>query len=592
MAPPETSRMLLRPLGLARALLGLILTATTAIALEAATEYPLTPDSLPHDDVPKGRILDGTHTSTNGVFPGTSRPYSVYIPARHDPQVPTSIMVFQDGKGRANEWKVPAVFDNLIHRKELPPIIGIFVSPGVVPPTRTDALPRFNRSFEYDSMGDRYARFLIEEFLPWVERTHGLKFTPNPAGRAIAGASSGAIAAFTAAWERPDSFSRVFSTIGTYVGLRGGNDYPILVRKTEPKPIRVYLQDGSNDLNIYGGSWFIANQDMLSALEFAGYEVAHAWGDGGHDGRQGAAIFPDAMRWLWRDYPQPVPRSTSSSNTFLQQIIVPGEDWVLVSAGHRFTEGPAVNDRGEVFFTDIPNNRIHRIGLDGKVSVFAEDTGGANGLMYSADDWLYAMANSRKQVERYDASGQREVVLEDAPGNDLVVLPEGGFYTDPDNKKVWRVDAAGSQVVDTGLGFANGLVTSPDQSLLYVADTRSQWVWSYVIQPDGSLAHKQPYFHLHVPDPAVDSGADGMTCDAEGRLYVTTRLGLQICDQAGRVNAILPKPHSGWLSNVCFGGAELDTLYVTCGDQVFKRKTRVKGVVPWRSPVKPAAPRL
>ncbi len=563
-------------------------------AAAAANEYPLGPDSKPREDVPKGEIIDGSYASPGSIFPGTTRPYSVYIPNGLDRSAPAAVMVFQDGKGRANEWKVPTVFDNLIHRGELPPIVGVFVSPGVVPARDTNAQPRFNRSFEYDSMGDRYARFLIDEFLPWVEQQHGLRFSKDPAARAIAGASSGAIAAFTAAWERPDSFSRVFSTIGTYVGLRGGNDYPVLVRKTEPKPIRVFLQDGSNDLNIYGGSWWIANLDMLAALEFAGYEVNHAWGDGGHDGRQGAAVFPDAMRWLWKDFPKPVARSARSRNTVLSQLLIPGEDWIQVSQGHRFTEGPAVNARGEVFFTDIPNNRIHKIGLDGAVSVFAEDTGAANGLMFHADGHLYAMANARKQIVRYDPAGKAEVVASNLPGNDLVVtFRDGLFSTDPDNRKVWYLPPSGEpRLVDSGLGFANGIALSPDQSLLYVADTRSQWVWSYVVQPDFSLAHKQPFFHLHVPDPATDSGADGMTVDVEGRLYVTTRLGLQICDQPGRVNAILPKPGNGWLSNVCFGGPELDTLFVTCGDQVFKRRTRTRGVVPWRAPVKPPTPRL
>ncbi len=578
---------------LALSLLGLVVALPTRV--RAATEYPLTADSLPQEGVPKGDWIDGTYTSsaTNAVFPGATRSYSVYIPRQLDRSAPARLMVFQDGKGMGNTWKVPVVFDNLVHKKEIPALVGVFVSPGVVPAASTNVLPRFNRSFEYDSMGDRYARFLIDEFLPWIEKTHDLRFTTDPAGRAIAGASSGAIAAFTVAWERPDAFSRVFSTIGTYVGLRGGNAYPVLIRKTEPKPLRVFLQDGSNDLDIYGGSWWVANQDMLSALQFTGYEVNHAWGDGGHDGKQGAAIFPDALRWLWKDAAQPVARSARSRNTFLQQIVVPGEDWVTVSSGHRFTEGPAVNERGEVFFTDIPNNRIHKISLDGKVSVFAENTGAANGLMFGADGRLYAAANAKKQIVAYDESGTPETVVDGAPSNDLVALSDGGYFTDPDNRKVWHVDAALQKtVVDTGIGFPNGVITSPDQSLLYVADTRSQWVYSFVIAPDGALAHKQPYFHLHVPDPAVDSGADGMTCDTDGRLYVTTRMGLQICDQAGRVNAILPKPGTGWLSNVCFGGPNLDTLYVTCGDKVFKRRTRVQGVLPWRAPIKPAAPRL
>ena len=562
--------------------------------VRAVNDYVLGPDSLPLDGVPKGEMVDGTYTSTNSIFPGTTRAYSLYIPKQQDRTQAAAVMVFQDGKGRANEWKVPVVFDNLIHKRELPPIVGVFVSPGVVPTSNPDAQPRFNRSFEYDSMGDRYARFVIDEFLPWIEKQHGLTFSKEPSARAIAGASSGAIAAFTVAWERPDSFSRVFSTIGTYVGLRGGNEYPILVRKTEPKPIRVFLQDGSNDLNIYGGSWWVANQDMLSALQFSGYEVQHAWGDGGHDGKQGASVFPDAMRWLWKDFPKAVARSSQSKNMVLSQLLAPGQDWVQVSSGHRFTEGPAVNNRGEVFFTDIPNNRIHKIGLDGSVSVFAEDTGGANGLMFHSDGHLYAVANSRQQLVRYDGTGRSQVMATNLPGNDLVATFEDGIYsTDPENKKVWYTAPSGERrVVDAGLGFANGIILSPDQTLLYVADTRSQWVWSYAVQRDFSLAYKQPFFHLHIPDPATDSGADGMTVDVEGRLYVTTRMGLQICDQAGRVNGILNKPGPGWLSNVCFGGPDLDTLYVTCGENVYKRKVRTKGVVPWRAPIKPPTPRL
>lgn len=564
----------------------------TSPGTPAANDYPLTADSLPQEGVPRGELIDGKYASTGTLFPGTVRDYSVYLPKQYDGTSPACVMVFQDGKGRANEWKVPTVFDNLIHRKEMPVTIGIFVSPGVLPAPHTNAQPRFNRSLEYDGLGDRYPRFLIEEFLPWVTQQHHLNLTTNAAGRAIAGASSGAIAAFTAAWERPDYFTRVFSTIGTFVGLRGGNEYPILVRKTEAKPIRVFLQDGSNDQNIYGGNWWIANQDMLSALEFSGYEVKYAWGDGGHDGKQGAAVFPDAMRWLWKDYPAAVPTPASARHP-LAKILLPGEDWRVVSTGHRFTEGPAVNERGEVFFSDIPHHRIHKIALDGQVTVFAENSREVNGLMFGPEGWLYACQNGNRRIVRYDPAGREETVLEDAPSNDLVVLPRGGYYTDPGNKKVWYVNETGERrVADEGIAFANGVITSPDQTLLYVSDTRGWFVYSYQIQPDGALAHRQPFFRLHVPDGAVESGADGMTVDTEGRLYVTTALGLQVCDQAGRVNGIISKPQRAWLSNVVFGGPELSELYVTCGDKVYRRKTQARGVVPWQAPIKPPTPRL
>jgi gluconolactonase len=564
-----------------------LLYLVAAVTSQAADDYKLGPDSLPQAGVPRGTVAKYSWTSK--IFPGTVRDYWVYVPAQYEASKPACVMVFQDGGGYVNtngQYRVPTVFDNLIHRKEMPVTIGVFINPGVVPAASSNALPRFNRSFEYDGLGDQYVRFLLEEILPEVAKQYNL--TANATGRAIAGASSGAICAFTAAWERPDAFSKVFSTIGTYVGLRGGNDYPTLIRKTEPKPIRVFLQDGSGDLNIYGGNWWVANQDMLSALEFAGYDVKHEWGDGGHNGKHGGAIFPEAMRWLWRDYPEPV-RTARTLN-----ILLPGEGWQLVSEGHKFTEGPAVNAKGELFFTDIPNNRIHKVGLDGKVTVFAENTGGANGLMFGPDRRLFACANGKKAIVAYDMAGKEWNVAEDITSNDLVVNHDGNIYvTDPGNKKVWLINSSGEKrMVDDKIGRPNGVALSPDQSLLLVADTSGQFVYSFQIQPDGMLAHRQRYFHLHLVDGSTQSGADGMKVDASGNLYVTTEMGLQVCDQAGRVNSIIPKPQRAWLSNVCFAGPQLDELVVTCGDKVYKRKVKAKGVLAFQAPFRPDAPRL
>jgi len=571
--------------------LALALAAEPA-GLRAADDYKLGPDSFPKDGVPRGRVEKFSWTSTN-LFPGTVRDGWVYVPAQYKPSEPACLMVFQDGGGYVStngSYRVPTVFDNLIHEGSMPVTLGLFLNPGVVPAPSSNALPRYNRSFEYDSMGDRYARFLLEEVIPDLARKYALK--TGPESRAIAGASSGAICAFTAAWERPDAFGRVFSTIGTYVGLRGGNEYPTLIRKTEPKPIRVFLQDGSADLNIYGGNWWVANQDMLSALEFAGYEVTHVWGDGGHNGKHGGAIFPDAMRWLWKNHDQPIAKGKGSKQPIMQ-ILIPGEEWTQVSQGHGFTEGPIANGDGEVFFTDIPNSRIHKVSLDGRVSVFAENTGQANGLAFSADGYLYAAASGKMAILRYDPTGKEETVLEGVTSNDCVSRVNDGYFTDPNNKRVYHVDAEGAKrVVDEGIPFPNGVVTSPDQTLLYVADTRGQFVYSFQIREDGSLTHKQPYFHLHLPDASTGSGADGMKVDTEGRLYVTTSLGIQVCDQAGRVNGIIPKPQNKWLSNVAFGGRDFNELYVTCGDKVFKRKTKAKGVHSFRPPIKPPAPRL
>jgi sugar lactone lactonase YvrE len=188
------------------------------------------------------------------------------------------------------------------------------------------------------------------------------------------------------------------------------------------------------------------------------------------------------------------------------------------------------------------------------------------------------------------------VVADGFKGNDLVVRNDGSLYATapfaPPDSKVWYVSPKGEKkIVDTGLKFANGLCCSPDQSLLYVADSRSHWVYSWQIQPDGSLAHKQKYFHLHSPDTADDSGADGLRTDRDGRLWVATRMGIQVCDQAGRVNCILPTPN-GRVANFTFGGPEFDVLYAACGDKVYSRKLKVKGTNSYQAPFKPKPPRL
>src|ERR1051325_1459603 len=225
-------------------------------SIHAADDYKPGPDSQPQPGVPKGELLKGTFDQSK-IFPGTVRDYTVYVPKQYDPAKPACVYVNQDGV----QYQAPVVFDNLIHRKEIPVLIGIFVSHGKVKAANpNDALDRFNRSYEYDGLGDNYARFLLDEFLPFVAKTHKLNLSTSANDRSIAGSSSGGIAAWTAAWERPDAFSRVFTSVGTYVGLRGGNVYPTLIRKFEPKPIRIFLQDGSNDNNIYGGDWWMAHQ--------------------------------------------------------------------------------------------------------------------------------------------------------------------------------------------------------------------------------------------------------------------------------------------------------------------------------------------
>jgi len=289
------------------------LSAISAGHLPAADDYKPGPESSRQEGVPAGKVLQGSWVSSE-VYPGTERDYWVYIPDQFNGESPACLMVFQDGRNYVREdgpIRVPIVFDNLIHAGEMPVTIGVFLQPGVIPPAEKNQSPRRNRSFEYDTLSDQYARFLIDEVLPGLAKQHDFALRDDPACRAICGISSGGICAWTVAWERPDSFGKVVSHVGSFTNIRGGHVYPAWIRKTERKPIRVFLQDGENDLDNLHGSWPLANQQMAAALKFAGYDYKFVYGDGGHNLRHGGAIFPDTMRWLWRDWKKASPADAS-----------------------------------------------------------------------------------------------------------------------------------------------------------------------------------------------------------------------------------------------------------------------------------------
>ncbi len=571
-----------------------LLASTFLPAQQQEGSYPVPPESVKQEGVPSGTVTKGVFDGS-AIYPGTTREYAVYVPAQYDRSQPAALMVFQDGLGYLNN--VPVTFDNLIHAGDMPTTVGLFINPGVVPETGGDALARYNRSFEYDAADDRYARFLVEEMIPHALKD--LKITDDPNLRAISGSSSGGIAAFQAAWERPDQFRRVFTTVGTYVGLRGGNELPVLVRKTEPKPLRVFLQDGRNDLDIYCGSWWIANQDMLASFEWAGYEVNHAWGEGGHNRKHGNAILPEVLRWLWQDWkgegavvrthPE---RSKSRANDFL----VDGEGWRLVSKGHGFTEGPAVNAAGELFFSDLRESKVWRVSPDGQVSLFQENTGGVNGLAFAPNGkTLYACEADPGRLVSWDIeTGEKTIHAEGVKPNDVVVAHDGTVYfSEPRKKAIHAITPAGEvKVASDVYSGVNGVVLSTDQSLVYAADFGGRFVWSGQRRPDGTLAHVQPYYHLHLPPASIDvrSQADGMAVDKVGWLLVATAMGVQICDQPGRVHLIVPSPlGERHPSNVALHG---NTLYATCGGKVFKRTVKLEGAQAWDAPLKPEKPRL
>jgi sugar lactone lactonase YvrE len=266
---------------------------------------------------------------------------------------------------------------------------------------------------------------------------------------------------------------------------------------------------------------------------------------------------------------------------------------------YQFTEGTASSASGEVYYQDIPASKTFRVGLDGRLVTLNIDAKKASATCFAPDGKRYTVAGGTKQILSYDANGKEAVVADTIAGNDLVISSNGNIYvTSPDGPtrpgKVYLIRPNHERMeVDQGLKFPNGIALSPDQTQLYVTESASHWVWVYKIKPDGTLAYKQRYGWLHVPDWEENAWSDGLKCDTAGRIFVATRMGIQVMDQLGRVNAIIPAPPSkGQPSNVCFGGPEFNVMYVSAGDKVFRRKLKTRGVNSFAKPVKPGNPRM
>ena len=270
----------------------------------------------------------------------------------------------------------------------------------------------------------------------------------------------------------------------------------------------------------------------------------------------------------------------------LGDLLIDGQGWELVAEGFTFTEGPAADLDGNLYFTDVFRGRIHRLDAQGKVEIFVEPSGGTNGLMFGPDGRLYGCQNGKKRIVAFDSSGNETTIADGVQSNDLVVMRNGAIYfTDPSNHQVWYISPQGEKrVVDKGLGYPNGLVLSPDQGTLVVVDMKSADLYAYRVEPDGSLKFKQPFWTMRTLPDKLDAGGDGITVDSEGRLYVATQLGMQVFDTSGRLGGVIDKPQVAWLANAAFAGPKLDTLYVTCTNRVFKRKINAKGVRYFDSP--------
>ena len=523
-------------------------------------------------------------------------------PKQYDPAKPACLYVSQDGV----QFNAPAVFDELIDKKEMPVTIGVFVMHG-----RVKALVR---------QAPSTASIAATNTTAWATTTPGScsrsccprsrRRPPPTAGRsssrttATTAASAAPAAARSAPSRRPGSgptrSAASSAAIGTYVGLRGGNVYPTLIRKYEPKPIRVFLQDGSNDLNIYGGDWWMANQEMERALHLRRLRGQPRLG------RRAATtastpreIFPDAMRWLWKDWPEPVKAGAGSPQ--LQEILIPGEGWKLVAEGYKFTEGPAANAKGEVFFNDIPNSKTYKIGLDGKVSLFVADTKKATARRSAPTAGSTRSLAATSQVLAYDAERQgRRSIAEGFRGNDLVVRHDGGIYvTNPDAanrsdpSKVWYISPHGRE---EGRRHRAEVPQRHRALARPVAALRRRLPLPLGLQlpdPARRLARRtsRSYFHLHVPDtgrrqrrrrharrprrPALRGHPHGHP-------------GLR----PGRPRQLHHPDAQRHGSPTSASAARLRHVYATCGDRVYKRSVKAHGANAFEAPIKPAPPRL
>ncbi len=573
-------------------------------SVSAAEGFKAAPEHSPQPGVPTGRLIQMPALQSK-IFAGTTRDWWIYVPAGYKPDGSAALMVFQDGRNYHNptgNFRVPIVFENLIARGEMPVTVAVMVNPGNDPSRPANpakkAAPASNRGLEYDSLGDRYVRMILEEILPEVEKQFPVSH--DPAMRAISGSSSGGIAAFTAAWERPDQFGKVHSTVGSFVNLRGGDAYPYLIRKTERKPIRVYLEDVSGDLDNPFGNWPLANQQMHASLRYMGYDVHFEFAEGySHGSVHGGSVFPDALRWLWRkETPTPtiVTKGDLGGDMTLHRLLIEGEGWQPVVENLGFGDALATDDAGNFYFCDMRGTApgIYKIALDGVKTKLSDEV--VSGLKFGPDGRAYACQGAKKRVVAIDLNtGAVEVIATDVQPNDLVVTRTGHLYfTHTAKKEVAHIDLATKKLsaVAGGIANPNGITLSPDQGTLAVSEHRGGAVWTFRVNADGSLdagaptmAMRRPIdpkgeFKSQQPPPYLPAASgDGMTTDVQGRYYVTTALGIQVFDPTGRLCGVLTKASRERSEVSCvLSGPGRGYLYVGAGTSIYRRKVQAAGV--------------
>ena len=538
-------------------LLGMALSLGIAIAQQAYNvRAPFDPATVKVAENMRGEVLkfqlDDSH-----IYPGTEREILVYVPQQYTGEHPACLLVCMDGI----LYDATTVMDNLIASGEMPVTIGVFVNPGVVYDEDGEVV-RYNRCKEFDATDERFALFLEQEVLAKVEGMQTasgktIRLSQDANDRAITGASSGGIAAFSAAWYRPDLFSRVYTTVGTFVAMRGGHEYPAIVRKTEPKPLRIYMQDGWYDVwNPIFGEWFEYNLLMESAFNFAGYEVFHHWNRGNHSIKYGTLAFPDAMRWLWKGYPAKVEKGWSN-NGMLQDILLKDEDWQEIPVSMEIDSDLfATADSSIVFSSRATIHKVSPAGVCTRV-----------GELKSGERLLGEDLTARGTTLYHKGAKVAEAL------HGLVaaqVLSDGQYLALCNDRakskpNVWVVSAG-----------SRALAVAPDYRFCVTGEAHTHHLLSTIISQQGEMLHSEPFYYLHDLSNGVLQPAGNMAFDTKGNLYVATEMGVQVADHNGRVRAILSLP-VGAVKSLAFSG---NYLYVVCGNKLFVRKMKAEGHLP------------
>lgn len=547
---------------------------------QAQNKYILTADSKKKAGVKYGEHIYARFDKSV-VFPGTIREVDIYVPAQYDGKIPACVCVFQDGMS----YKADTVVSNLISSKEIPIMILVAASPGQVIGDFDPDSPRANRTYEYDTPSPRFGKFILEELLPFVESLKtstgkSIILSKNKNDRMITGCSSGAACAFNVAWNT-EEFTRVYSSCGSLTGLRGSFTNSTLVHKFEPKPIRFYFQSGSHDMWTSFGDWWSANQAMVRAMDFAGYDFTYQFTENAeHCDDNATQLFPDAMRFLWKGYPDnpPAPKK-KTRNSMLRQVLLDDKDFELVVSGIEDNSILLSNNKGEVL---VASEKKAKLLIDKKEVPVIDKKVLAIGI-----DNEMLISESGKSLAITDKNGHiRKNIKINMHPYSAVALKDGGYYIvgkeNPGNQftSIWYLSNEYELLKKTdGLKSVYSLALSANNNWLYAFGYDTRRGFSYKVNKEyKDLLYGQEFFYIHMPDQSDGAETTSAVCDDFGRVYLATAYGIQICDYNGRSEAILSLPGNVKPVSIVWGGEAMNVLYILCDNGwIYKRTLNTKG---------------